>query len=255
MRRCFSRTRLPPETSGMLQGFTSTSMPRGSSGWKRRSESSGPKPPSPVSKGKTGQPKRSVSGLESVLGPRTARTAARCAAPSHIGSLSIPFSRKIPWPSTSSSLRTTSILIWWQVINLAPTNWRNVSQWLQRDHLVAYDFARGVQRLIGAVMYAVRRCDEVEQVAAAVVECTLLEPLSRGTGCHTRMNQHADVAVFASVSHALASALPLVRIDSDPSVRAGGFVNPQHMSSAREHLEAWDYVAFLHQPELISGKG
>mmetsp|Transcript_16561 Transcript_16561/g.39073 ORF Transcript_16561/g.39073 Transcript_16561/m.39073 type:complete len:496 (-) Transcript_16561:16-1503(-) len=136
----------------------------------------------------------------------------------------------------------------WQIVNLAPSNWRNVSQWLQRqDPFVAYDFAPGKQRLYGAVMYAVRRGDELEQLAEAVVQCTLSEKLVNDTGCYTRINQVADWTIFASVSHAFASAMPLVRIDSVPSVRVGGQMDTTHMDWARDHWEAWNYVAFLHQ--------
>ena len=77
--------------------------------------------------------------------------------------------------------------------------------------------------------------------------------LTRGTRCHARLNQHADVTLYASVPHAIASALPLARVNAVRSVRDSGFVNPKHVAWAREHLEAWAYVAFLHQSVASHG--
>ena len=76
------------------------------------------------------------------------------------------------WPGTLSQFLdlASEVHPGWHVLNLAPSNWRNVSQWLRHDPFVEYDFAGGGQRFFGAVMYAVRRSVEVERLAAEVVE-------------------------------------------------------------------------------------
>ena len=115
----------------------------------------------------------------------------------------------------------------WQIINLVPSSWWSAAEWLNRDYFNEYSFARG-QLYWGARFYAVRRSEELEEWAAGVARCAVDEVLSHTRACHTRLRASADHSLYAFVSLALATALPLLTIDRVRSVRS-----PDTLAAAR----------------------
>jgi len=52
----------------------------------------------------------------------------------------------------------------WQVINLAPSSWRNVTSWIMRSYFHEYDLDGARQQLyFGAILYAIKRSEELEE--------------------------------------------------------------------------------------------
>ena len=153
------------------------------------------------------------------------------------------------WPGSLSEYLKVADQLYpgWQTINLASSNWRNATAWRHRQYFAEYEFSAfsAEAMMLGAIFYAVRRSDEMEELASAVAAC--LSAASLTSGCVTRLAQHADGALYDTPSLSLASSLPLLRIELGiSSVRKKGRVDAAHMLNAKEHLEAWNYLAFLH---------
>jgi len=70
------------------------------------------------------------------------------------------------WPGPLSELLdiATASHPEWQIINLAPASWRNVTPWIMRSYFHGYDLNGGRDQLYwGAILYAIKKSDELAE--------------------------------------------------------------------------------------------
>ena len=142
-----------------------------------------------------------------------------------------------------------------QVLNLAPTNWRDADLWVSRTHVLAYHHDDST--VSGAVAYAFRRTPELERIVASAATCVNLVrslahlPYRRdkvveweSAGCKTLLQGHADHLIVRA-TRALFLTMPLVALDSISyaSVRATDFYSNMWQEQAHHHRQVWPSFA------------